>query len=65
MVSASYFSALFGTKILGEGCAYVRLKSFPQELLSEIKIIDKTFLDSFNTDFKIIIDDIDRVLDKN
>lgn len=43
----------------------VRLKSFPQELLNEIKIIDKTFLDSFNTDFRTIIDDIDRVLDQN
>lgn len=43
----------------------VRLKSFPQELLGEIKIIDKTFLDSFSTDFKTIIDDIDRALDQN
>lgn len=43
----------------------VRLKSFPQELLHEIKIIDKTFLDSFSTDFKTIIDDIDRALDQN
>lgn len=43
----------------------VRLKSFPQELLNEIKIIDKTFLNNFDTDFKTIIDDIDSVLNKN
>jgi predicted nucleotidyltransferase component of viral defense system len=42
----------------------IRLKSFPKELLKEIKIIDKTFLDSFDTDFKTIIDDIDKVLDE-
>jgi len=43
----------------------VRLKSFPKELLQEIKIIDETFLDNFNTDFKKIIDEIDRVLNRN
>lgn len=42
----------------------IRLKSFPRELLSEIKVIDKAFLDSFDTDFKTIIDDIDKTLDK-
>lgn len=43
----------------------VRLKSFPKELLGEIKTIDKTFLDNFSEDFKAIIDSIERVLDKN
>lgn len=42
----------------------IRLKSFPKELLKEIKIVDKTFLDSFDTDFKTIIDYIDKALDK-
>lgn len=37
----------------------VRLKSFPKELLQDIKIIDETFLDDFSTEFKIIIDEID------
>jgi hypothetical protein len=32
--------------------------------LNEIKVMDKTFLDSFDTDFKTIIDDIDKTLDK-
>lgn len=41
----------------------VRFKSFPKELLSEIKVIDKTFLDNFDTDFNKIIDDIDKALD--
>jgi predicted nucleotidyltransferase component of viral defense system len=35
-----------------------RLKSFPKELLHNIKITDETFLDDFDTDFKIIIDEI-------
>jgi predicted nucleotidyltransferase component of viral defense system len=43
----------------------VRLKSFPKELLGEIKTIDKTFLDNFSEDFKVIIDSIERALDKN
>jgi len=43
----------------------VRLKSFPKELLQEIKIIDETFLDDFDTDFKKIIDEIDRILNKD
>ncbi|MGM0520226.1 MAG: nucleotidyl transferase AbiEii/AbiGii toxin family protein [Campylobacterota bacterium] len=37
----------------------IRLKSFPHELLNEIKIIDKRFLDNFNKDFKTIIDNIE------
>jgi len=36
----------------------IRLKSFPNELLEEIKIIDDTFLDNFETDFPTIIDEI-------
>ena len=36
----------------------IRLKSFPKELLKEIKIVDKTFLDDFNTGFPEIIDSI-------
>ena len=34
----------------------IRLKSFPKELLQEIKIIDDTFLDDFEKEFKLIID---------
>ena len=36
----------------------IRLKSFPKELLKEIKIIDKTFLDDFDIYFSKIIDEI-------
>lgn len=36
----------------------IRLKSFPKELLKEIKIIDETFLDDFDIDFVKIIDEI-------
>jgi len=36
----------------------VRLKSFPHEMLQEIKIIDKTFLDNFEIEFSNIIDKI-------
>ncbi len=36
----------------------VRLKSFPYELLDEIKIIDETFLKDFSIDFLKIIDEI-------
>lgn len=36
----------------------IRLKSFPKELLQEIKIIDKFFLDDFEIDFLKIIDEI-------
>ena len=36
----------------------IRLKSFPKELLKEIKIVDKTFLDDFDTEFPEIIDSI-------
>jgi len=36
----------------------VRLKSFPKELLNEIKIIDNTFLDGFDDDLSKIIDAI-------
>jgi len=36
----------------------IRLKSFPKELFSEIKIIDDTFLDNFESDFPKIIDKI-------
>lgn len=41
----------------------IRLKSFPEELLDEIKIIDDTFLDNFSNDFSKIIDEIDRLKD--
>jgi len=43
----------------------VRLKSFPKELLHNIKIIDETFLDDFDTEFKIIIDEICSMIDEN
>lgn len=36
----------------------VRLKSFPLELMSKINIIDKSFLDNFDTDFADIIKNI-------
>lgn len=36
----------------------IRLKSFPKELLLEIKIIDDTFLDDFEKEFKLIIEEI-------
>lgn len=39
----------------------VRLKSFPKELLQDIKIIDKTFLDNFDDDFLKIIKEIEGV----
>lgn len=41
----------------------VRLKSFPKELLKEIKIIDEMFLDDFEEEFKKIIEDINNYLD--
>ena len=43
----------------------IRLKTFPKELLGEIKIVDKTFLENFDTDFKKIIEDIDKILDRD
>lgn len=36
----------------------IRLKSFPKELLKEIKLIDDTFLDDFEKEFKLIIDEL-------
>lgn len=36
----------------------IRLVSFPKELLSSIKLIDKTFLDNFDEDFQKIIKEI-------
>ena len=36
----------------------IRLTSFPSEFLKEIKIIDHRFLDDFDNDFAIIIDEI-------
>jgi len=43
----------------------IRLKTFPKKLFNEIKIIDKTFLDNFDVDFKKIIDEIDSESGKN
>ncbi len=37
----------------------IRLKSFPKELLCEIKIIDQSFLDNFEVEFQGIIKDIE------
>ena len=37
----------------------VRLKSFPKELLSSIKIIDENFLDKFDEDFLKIVSEIE------
>ncbi len=39
----------------------IRLKSFPHEMLQEIKIIDKTFLDDFEIEFPHIIDNIIKI----
>ena len=39
----------------------VRLKSFPHEMLQEIKIIDKTFLDDFEIEFPHIVDNIIKI----
>lgn len=39
----------------------IRLKSFPKELLQEIKIIDTTFLNDFDIDFPKIIDEIEKI----
>ncbi|MDQ1340304.1 MAG: Nucleotidyl transferase AbiEii/AbiGii toxin family protein [Campylobacterota bacterium] len=39
----------------------VRLKSFPQELLKEIKIVDKNFLDNFSIEFLKIIEEINNL----
>jgi len=39
----------------------IRLKSFPKELLQEIKITDTTFLDNFEKDFSKIIDEIEKL----
>ena len=36
----------------------VRLKSFPSELMQEIKLIDSTFLDDFDDEFPKIIDEL-------
>jgi hypothetical protein len=36
----------------------IRLKSFPKELLKEIKIIDKTFLEKFDEEFLKLICEI-------
>jgi len=38
----------------------VRLKSFPKELLKEIKITDETFLDDFSEEFSNIIEEINQ-----
>ena len=42
----------------------IRLKSFPKELLQEIKIIDDTFLDDFECDFLKIRDVILSIISK-
>ena len=36
----------------------VRLKTFPVDLLSKINIIDNTFLDGFDEDFPLLVDEI-------
>jgi predicted nucleotidyltransferase component of viral defense system len=36
----------------------IRLKNFPPALMNKINIIDKNFLDNFDAEFPIIIDDI-------
>lgn len=39
----------------------IRLKSFPKELLQDIKIIDDTFLKDFNSEFELIIDELKKL----
>lgn len=41
----------------------IRLKSFPKELLSEIKVVDSRFLDDFDREFPKIIDTLVHVKD--
>jgi len=53
ILNAAHQKAAFSNEEL-----IVRLKSFPHELLQEIKIIDKTFLDEFSDEFAKIIDKI-------
>ncbi len=36
----------------------VRLKSFPKEMLKDIKLIDKTFLDDFDIKYPLVIEEI-------
>ena len=40
----------------------IRLKTFPKDLLNELKIIDKTFLDDFDIYFPKIIKDIEMAI---
>jgi len=40
----------------------IRLKTFPKDLLNELKIIDKTFLDDFDIHFSKIIKDIETAI---
>ena len=35
-----------------------RLKTFPDSLMNEIKLVDQNFLDNFNIDFPILVEDI-------
>ena len=41
----------------------IRLKAFPSELLKNIKLIDKNFLDNFDEEFKRVINDIENEID--
>ena len=41
----------------------IRLKAFPSELLKNIKLIDKNFLDNFDEEFKKVINDIENEID--
>jgi len=41
----------------------IRLKTFPSELLKNIKLIDKNFLDNFDEEFKRVINDIENEID--
>lgn len=40
----------------------IRLKTFPKELLRELRIIDNTFLDDFDVFFPKVINDIERTM---
>ena len=42
----------------------IRLKSFPKNLLNEINIIDKHFLNNFEDEFKDVIKNIENVSDR-
>ncbi|MBN2894472.1 MAG: nucleotidyl transferase AbiEii/AbiGii toxin family protein [Campylobacterales bacterium] len=56
MLDAAHKKASFSNEEL-----IIRLKSFPRDLLQEIKIADETFLNDFEREFPLIIDEINTI----